>query len=102
MKGPGVGKDSSEQRAKSEEGKMSASTPQSEPPPLNESLPPASKEDESSLTSTETQVGFAERCRSVCCARWDKTQEILSSNSHILCNKKYSKTIFKEHVRPQQ
>uniref|UniRef100_A0A669PMQ7 YLP motif-containing protein 1 n=1 Tax=Phasianus colchicus TaxID=9054 RepID=A0A669PMQ7_PHACC len=40
MKGPRVGKDSSEQRAKSEEGKMSASTPQSEPPPLNESLPP--------------------------------------------------------------
>lgn len=75
MKGPGVGKDSSEQRAKSEEGKMSASTPQSEPPPLNESLPPASKEDESSFTSTETQVGFAERCHSACCARWDKTQE---------------------------
>lgn len=47
-----------EQRAKSEEGKMSTSTQQSEPPPLNESLPPASKEDESSLTSTETQVGF--------------------------------------------
>lgn len=66
MKGPGVGKDSSEQRAKSEEGKMSASTPQSEPPPLNESLPPASKEDESSFTSTETQVGFAERCHSSC------------------------------------
>ncbi|XP_015720611.2 YLP motif-containing protein 1 isoform X3 [Coturnix japonica] len=58
MKGPGVGKDSSEQRAKSEEGKVSASTTQSEPPPLNESLPPASKEDESSLTSTETQLNI--------------------------------------------
>lgn len=57
MKGPVV-KDATEQRAKSEEGKMSASTQQSEPPPLNESLPPASKEDESSLPSTETQVGF--------------------------------------------
>lgn len=64
MKGPGVGKDTSEQRAKSEEGKMGASTQQSEPPPLNESLPPASKEDDSSLTATETQVGFAGRC---CC-----------------------------------
>lgn len=51
-------KDSTEQRAKSEEEKIGASTHQSEPPPLNESLPPASKEDESSLASTETQVGF--------------------------------------------
>ncbi|NXW42636.1 YLPM1 protein, partial [Nyctiprogne leucopyga] len=57
MKGPLV-KDASEQRSKSEEGKMSASTQQSEPPPLNESLPPASKEDESSLTSTETQLNI--------------------------------------------
>lgn len=53
MKSPVV-KD--EQRAKSEEEKMSASTQQSEPPALNESLPSASKEEESSLTSTETQV----------------------------------------------
>ncbi|NXL83963.1 YLPM1 protein, partial [Alectura lathami] len=58
MKGPGVGKDTSEQRANSEEGKMSASTQQSEPPLLNESLPPASKEDESSLTSTEPQLNI--------------------------------------------
>lgn len=57
MKGPVV-KDASEQRVKSEEGKMSASTQQSEAPLLNESLPPSSKEEESSLTSTETQVGF--------------------------------------------
>jgi len=71
IKGPVV-KDASEQRAKSEEGKMSASAQQSEPPPLNESLPPTSKEDESSLTSTETQVGFVKWCYSVCCARWDK------------------------------
>nr|XP_041572732.1 YLP motif-containing protein 1 isoform X3 [Taeniopygia guttata] len=55
MKSPVV-KD--EQRAKSEEEKMSAPTQQSEPPPLNESLPPASKEDESSLTSTETQLNI--------------------------------------------
>lgn len=71
MKGP-VGKDASEQRAKSEEGKMSASTQQSEPPPLNDSLPSASKEDESSLTSTETQVDFVKWCHSICCGRWDK------------------------------
>ncbi|XP_069714633.1 YLP motif-containing protein 1 isoform X2 [Phaenicophaeus curvirostris] len=57
MKGPVV-TDASEQRAKSEEGKMSASTQQSEPPPLNEPLPSASKEDESSLTSTETQLNI--------------------------------------------
>lgn len=71
MKGPVV-KDASEQREKSEEGIMSASAQQSEPPALNESLPPASKEDESSLTSTETQVGFVKWCRSLYCARWDK------------------------------
>ncbi|KAK2530722.1 YLP motif-containing protein 1 isoform X4 [Columba livia] len=57
MKGPVV-KDASEQREKSEEGIMSASAQQSEPPALNESLPPASKEDESSLTSTETQLNI--------------------------------------------
>ncbi|XP_065696320.1 YLP motif-containing protein 1 isoform X4 [Patagioenas fasciata] len=57
MKGPVV-KDASEQREKSEEGVMSASAQQSEPPALNESLPPASKDNESSLTSTETQLNI--------------------------------------------